>query len=546
MGTKKIYVLFGGGGFIGTNIYNRLMDENSYFMVIDNAPNAEIDFTIMEQEFINKDLDLSKVIANHIVLSKLNLSTVDSKKVDNIKNCIINVVSKFYYTIKEGSNKPNIKLYFIHLGSTVGVVNNLTSNFDKDVRMSQNIIRILNNIILDEKNINWVKRFQKIELIYASTSELFGEINKEKEEFIDQELCLNNIDLSCLYSPENHERSHYMYQKFIGEQLFRGFQVKILESENSNEFDIDTRILRFFNLVGPYQDPTKGVFSKFINHIFKSSLLERITPINKSGSIRRYIPINVLNGIFKDIDENSASKYNTWNESISLPQNYNEYNYMFSGEEYLTCSGIELYNFLYDAIIHLFKNIKLEPKEEVNFYMNNEEIKNRFESNSSIYNLNKFIKVYGSTILDTINILLQNNSIVVVGDNVEIVNKVLHNYYKNGLTFDTIEEPKIAESKYGYNIQGINNDYGLVTITLNSFGGYTNENIGNLINFENGGTGLVSGLKQDHITNYYYYEVVILGKMYKDQDKKEPLYHVDMGCDMGEKLIIPERESDAK
>ena len=33
--TKNLYVLFGGAGFIGTNIYNRLLHPDTYFLVID-------------------------------------------------------------------------------------------------------------------------------------------------------------------------------------------------------------------------------------------------------------------------------------------------------------------------------------------------------------------------------------------------------------------------------------------------------------------------------------------------------------------------------
>ena len=542
---KKIYVLFGGGGFIGTNIYNRLMDKDSYFMIFDNK-NCSLNFGLKNEIVANKSIlempDLPGLIDTHYSIDKVELSTTKISYLQSLERQIRNDINKIYVDIRRNNTVVPIKLYFVHLGSTVGVFNNTNSNFDRDVRMTQNIIWLLNRLIFGIEN--WIKRFRKIEVLYASTSELFGEINKEKESFLDQEICFNNIDLSCLYSPEDHERSHYMYQKFIGEQLFRGFQVKFLQSDIVNEIDIDTRILRFFNLVGPYQDPTKGVFSKFIVHIFDCALKNQYNRILKSKAVRRYIPINVIVPIFESIDNSCAG--NTRRDNVNcFPRDYEENNYMFSNEVYLTCNGEQLYDFLYNAILKLFPGIELAKMEPNNNPYSLVEIQNRFESNYDSYTLDKFIEVYGSTIMDTIKYLRFTHKINFADKYKSMIQHYLDFYSLKGLVYIEQEkpiEPVIIKPEHNYSIQSINTEYGLVTIKLNDFGGYTNENIGNLVNFENGGTGLVSGLKLDPITNYYYYEVVILGKMYKDANKKESLYHVGMGCDMGEKLILPERE----
>ena len=62
-----INILFGGGGFIGTNIYNNLIDKNNYFLVIDKVFDTYNNIILKEQNKIFKKniQSLSKDLVSH-------------------------------------------------------------------------------------------------------------------------------------------------------------------------------------------------------------------------------------------------------------------------------------------------------------------------------------------------------------------------------------------------------------------------------------------------------------------------------------------------
>ena len=267
--TKNLYVLFGGAGFVGTNIYNRLLHEDTYFLVVDRESKIR---------FLD---DIPEELKNHVTSYHPHLDFND----DGFKY-LYKAVSYFIENTinqEDPSDKFKWNITFVHLASTVGVTNNIGGNFGAEMRITQNIIHHIKEIM--EEYSNW---FERVNICYTSTSELFGESSHKFHKHLNLEEQEDLFDLTCLYSPKYSERSEYIYQKYIGEKLFKNLNLQL------NEFCSNTHvfILRLFNIIGPLQDMDKGVFSKFVVDISrgKGSWC--------STSIRRYVPVAAVTDFF--------------------------------------------------------------------------------------------------------------------------------------------------------------------------------------------------------------------------------------------------------
>lgn len=167
-------------------------------------------------------------------------------------------------------------------------------------------------------------------------------------------------------------RSDYIYQKYLSEEL-------MMELKQYN-----LKIYRLFNIVGKFQDPTKGVFSKFIDNILtgKKSLV--------SDSTRCYTPIKILLDILK-IDQS---------ERTPSPQGYGIIKDIYYPEMATTLTGEELYLYLFGYIKRNYPKLDLNLDYEVTTFPN--EIARR--GNSTTMSYSDFCRIFGSTIDSIINL----------------------------------------------------------------------------------------------------------------------------------------------
>ena len=150
----------------------------------------------------------------------------------------------------------------IHCAAIVGVDNHLkhTNSF------------IINHTI-DLNIIEYCQETAK-PLIYFSTSEVFGH-----NELITKE---SNFKIS------QHIRSNYALEKLMAERIIR-------------ESDFDHIILRPFNVVGPTQDPKKGVIPKFFEAARKNKTLTIYTDRHNNPARRGFLWIGDFCELIKRI-----------------------------------------------------------------------------------------------------------------------------------------------------------------------------------------------------------------------------------------------------
>ena len=184
-----------------------------------------------------------------------------------------------YYRTKDYEDKFD-SIYIYHFASPVGVVNHKESTFYRAMYINQNVYHFAKNFQIFTKPINSKER--DLKFFYMSSSEIYGPINENT-------LTPRLDTFANLHENLGGFRSDYIYQKVLGEELFRQLPGRY-----------GVVILRLFNIVGKYQDPTKGVFNKFIDNIVHNLVCE----IN--DSIRSYTPYSIFTEtmfayIFRDV-----------------------------------------------------------------------------------------------------------------------------------------------------------------------------------------------------------------------------------------------------
>lgn len=241
---RTLMFLIGGAGFIGKHIievFNN--DEKIDIVVIDREEQIE---DLKKTELVN---DRSKLIS--LDLTDSSLSRAIDERTGPQKGLI------------NFENYKDVNIF--HLASPVGVVNHNVSTFYDAMDINQNVFLFARHLI-HETNAN-------LRFWYTSSSELYGDID-------DNKMYAANIKLNTFYDINQKSggfRSDYIYQKFLGEQLFKQLNDKYT-----------VRIMRLFNIVGKHQDPVKGVFGKFIRDIIDDK------PVNVSKSIRCYTKVSIL------------------------------------------------------------------------------------------------------------------------------------------------------------------------------------------------------------------------------------------------------------
>ena len=210
----------GGAGFIGCNLVRRLLKEGAYVCVFDN-------FSTGKRNNLS-DLQVADSIparnSPQLPISSAPLAQLDVFEGDLRDFALILEATK------------DIEMVF-HEAALPSVIRSVKApNTTNDV----NIAGTLN--LLEACKVNKVKR-----VIYASSSSIYGDSEElpKREDMIP------------------YPMSPYAVSKLAGEHYMRVFH---------HLYGIETVILRYFNVYGPYQDPTSeysGVISKFITAFIK-------------------------------------------------------------------------------------------------------------------------------------------------------------------------------------------------------------------------------------------------------------------------------------
>ena len=325
----KLHILIGGAGFLGRHLLEELWPEynEDRFLIIDHY----------EKTDLMKDLPLSN--NQNIMFLECNLEELSLWD----EYCC--------WRSREHENDYD-GIYIYHFASPVGVLNHNESTFYRAMYINQNVYNFACNLLTfksSQSSRNIYKFF------YMSSSELYGSINENTfdtklDTFVDLSKNLGGF------------RSDYIYQKFLGEELFK---------QLSKYYSVN--ILRLFNIVGKYQDPNKGVFNLFIDNI----VFDKLCIIN--DSIRSYTPFNIFTDtVINLINNKCSSGFNITN--------------VCSEDFKLSLTTEELYMYLHQYLVTNYEGIKSTSKN-FTFMEFKGEIKYRGSTNTISY-LN-FVKNFG-------------------------------------------------------------------------------------------------------------------------------------------------------
>lgn len=264
-----IILITGGAGFIGSNLIDRLLEENNEVITIDNFNNY-YDPKIKEKNI----LEIRKNMVNlNINEKKFKLYRGDIRDSNILKTIF-----------KE--NKINL---IIHLAAMAGV---RTSIDNPELYYEVNVNGTLN--LLEVARINGINKF-----IFGSSSSIYG--NNKKIPFNEED-------------EVNHPISPYAASKKAGELLCYTYH---------HLYNIDIACLRFFTVYGPRQRPDLAI------HKFTKLILEdKPIPFYGDGkSERDYTYIDdIVEGIIKSISwiRNDKKQYEIFNLGESQTISLNE------------------------------------------------------------------------------------------------------------------------------------------------------------------------------------------------------------------------------
>ena len=326
-------LITGANGFIGKNLFN-----------------------------FYKDIRGEKVLGfdKNFHLSFLDENIENLEFFDFIKDGRAEFIERFLSKLEEAKDK-HLKIY--HLASEVGVNFHDKTTFKSQMILNSNIYEIL----LELKHQGF-----KIDLAYASSSEVYGEVDD-----IDDIQCgqtrLLAIDRKPIF--DKPERNEYILQKLFAEKLFDNLRL--------NSFSIQ----RFFNVFGYGQNSKKGFNAIILDRIYNENNVSSEPLIINKNSSRTYTLIDeAVVKMVDDFESNIGSKY-TSIENIYGKYTVNSLNLIkchlfvadfilknnFKGKEYNSIMGTLLLKKI-DENDYIFNNI-LELDYVVDD--NPEEIQNR-------------------------------------------------------------------------------------------------------------------------------------------------------------------------
>lgn len=326
-------LITGANGFIGKNLFN-----------------------------FYKDIRGEKVLGfdKNFHLSFLDENIENLEFFDFVKDGRAEFIERFLSKL-EGIKDKHLKIY--HLASEVGVNFHDKTTFKSQMILNSNIYEIL----LELKHQGF-----KIDLAYASSSEVYGEVDD-----IDDIQCgqtrLLGIDRKPIF--DKPERNEYILQKLFAEKLF--------DNLGLNSFSIQ----RFFNVFGYGQNSKKGFNAIIVDRIYNENNVSSEPLIINKNSFRTYTLIDeAIVKMVDDFESNIGAKY-TSVENIYGKYTVNSLDLIkchlfvadfilknnFKGKEYNSIMGTLLLKKM-DENDYVFSNI-LELDYVVND--NLEEIQNR-------------------------------------------------------------------------------------------------------------------------------------------------------------------------
>ena len=293
-------------------------------------------------------------------LSFLDENIEDLEFFDFVKDGRAEFIERFLSKL-EGIKDKHLKIY--HLASEVGVNFHDKTTFKSQMILNSNIYEIL----LELKHQGF-----KIDLAYASSSEVYGEVDDIDDIRIGQTRLLG-IDRKPIF--DKPERNEYILQKLFAEKLFDNLRL--------NSFSIQ----RFFNVFGYGQNSKKGFNAIILDRIYNENNVSSEPLIINKNSSRTYTLIDeAIVKMVDDFESNIGTEY-TSVENIYGKYTVNSLDLIkchlfiadfilknnFKGKEYNSIMGTLLLKKM-DENDYVFSNI-LELDYVVND--NLEEIQNR-------------------------------------------------------------------------------------------------------------------------------------------------------------------------
>jgi nucleoside-diphosphate-sugar epimerase len=216
-------------------------------------------------------------------LSFLDENIEDLEFFDFVKDGRAEFIERFLSKL-EGIKDKHLKIY--HLASEVGVNFHDKTTFKSQMILNSNIYEIL----LELKHQGF-----KIDLAYASSSEVYGEVDD-----IDDIQCgqtrLLAIDRKPIF--DKPERNEYILQKLFAEKLF--------DNLGLNSFSIQ----RFFNVFGYGQDSKKGFNAIVLDRIYNENNVSSEPLIINKNSSRTYTLIDeAVVKMVDDFESNIGAEY---------------------------------------------------------------------------------------------------------------------------------------------------------------------------------------------------------------------------------------------
>ena len=249
-------LITGANGFIGKNLFN-----------------------------FYKDIRGEKVLGfdKNFHLSFLDENIENLEFFDFVKDGRAEFIERFLSKLEEAEDK-HLKIY--HLASEVGVNFHDKTTFKSQMILNSNIYEIL----LELKHQGF-----KIDLAYASSSEVYGEVDD-----IDDIQCgqtrLLAIDRKPIF--DKPERNEYILQKLFAEKLFDNLRL--------NSFSIQ----RFFNVFGYGQNSKKGFNAIILDRIYNENNVSSEPLIINKNSSRTYTLIDeAIVKMVDDFESNIGSGY---------------------------------------------------------------------------------------------------------------------------------------------------------------------------------------------------------------------------------------------
>ena len=259
-------LITGANGFIGKNLFN-----------------------------FYKDIRGEKVLGfdKNFHLSFLDENIENLEFFDFVKDGRAEFIERFLSKLEEAEDK-HLKIY--HLASEVGVNFHDKTTFKSQMILNSNIYEIL----LELKHQGF-----KIDLAYASSSEVYGEVDTIDDIQYGQTRLLA-IDRKPIF--DKPERNEYILQKLFAEKLFDNLRL--------NSFSIQ----RFFNVFGYGQNSKKGFNAIIVDRIYNENNVSPEPLIINKNSSRTYTLIDeAVVKMVDDFESNIGTKY------TSVENIYGEY-----------------------------------------------------------------------------------------------------------------------------------------------------------------------------------------------------------------------------